>query len=85
MRIGVLDVGSNTTHLLIAEGGAGVPLPLHALREGILLRRLEQAAWWDQHTTPLDVPGLRPAVPPDHSGTGADVVPLNQAKSARAR
>jgi exopolyphosphatase/guanosine-5'-triphosphate,3'-diphosphate pyrophosphatase len=56
-----------------------------ALREGILLRRLEQAAWWDQHTTPLDVPDLRPAVPPDNTGTGADVVPLKQAKSARTR
>src|SRR4051812_26563227 len=32
MRIGVLDVGSNTAHLLIADGGIGVPLPLHAVK-----------------------------------------------------
>jgi exopolyphosphatase / guanosine-5'-triphosphate,3'-diphosphate pyrophosphatase len=56
-----------------------------ALREGILLRRLEQAAWWHQHTTALDTLDLRPAVPPEHTGAGAEVVPLKQARSARAQ
>jgi exopolyphosphatase/guanosine-5'-triphosphate,3'-diphosphate pyrophosphatase len=54
-----------------------------ALREGILLRRLEQAAWWSQRTTSLDVPNLRPAVPADHDGAAADVVSLEKARSAR--
>ncbi|MCW6006455.1 Ppx/GppA family phosphatase [Micromonospora sp. CPCC 205371] len=37
MRIGVLDVGSNTAHLLIADGGVGVPLPLHAIKTRLRL------------------------------------------------
>jgi exopolyphosphatase/guanosine-5'-triphosphate,3'-diphosphate pyrophosphatase len=32
MRIGVLDVGSNTAHLLVADTGVGLPLPLHAVK-----------------------------------------------------
>jgi exopolyphosphatase/guanosine-5'-triphosphate,3'-diphosphate pyrophosphatase len=56
-----------------------------ALREGILLRRLEHAAWWDQHKTRLDVPDLTPAEPGVPAEAAADVVPLKQARSARAQ
>ncbi|MDI6102518.1 Ppx/GppA phosphatase family protein [Actinoplanes sp. NEAU-A12] len=29
MRLGVLDVGSNTVNLVVAEAGSGLPLPVH--------------------------------------------------------
>ena len=53
-----------------------------ALREGILLRRLESAAGWQDHGVPLPVAVPRPAVPPAELGSAA-VVPLAQARSAR--
>jgi exopolyphosphatase/guanosine-5'-triphosphate,3'-diphosphate pyrophosphatase len=37
MRIGVLDVGSNTAHLLVADTGVGLPLPLHAVKTKLRL------------------------------------------------
>jgi exopolyphosphatase/guanosine-5'-triphosphate,3'-diphosphate pyrophosphatase len=42
MRVGVLDVGSNTVHLLVADTGVGLPLPLHAIKTK--LRLAERAA-----------------------------------------
>jgi exopolyphosphatase/guanosine-5'-triphosphate,3'-diphosphate pyrophosphatase len=54
-----------------------------ALREGILLRRLESAAGWQDHGVPLPVAVPRPAVPPAELGSTAAVVPLTQARSAR--
>jgi exopolyphosphatase/guanosine-5'-triphosphate,3'-diphosphate pyrophosphatase len=53
-----------------------------ALREGILLRRLESAAGWQDHGVPLPVAVPRPAVPPAGADVAA-VVPLTQARSAR--
>lgn len=51
MRIGVLDVGSNTAHLLVADAGAGMPLPVRAVKTKLRLaervgpdRRLDRAA-----------------------------------------
>jgi exopolyphosphatase / guanosine-5'-triphosphate,3'-diphosphate pyrophosphatase len=37
MRIGVLDVGSNTAHLLVADAGAGMPLPVRAVKTRLRL------------------------------------------------
>ncbi|MEJ3750004.1 Ppx/GppA family phosphatase [Actinomycetes bacterium KLBMP 9797] len=37
MRIGVLDVGSNTTHLLVADAVGGLPLPVHAKKTKLRL------------------------------------------------
>jgi exopolyphosphatase / guanosine-5'-triphosphate,3'-diphosphate pyrophosphatase len=37
MRIGVLDVGSNTVHLLVADTGVGLPLPVHAIKTKLRL------------------------------------------------
>ncbi|GAB7044379.1 MULTISPECIES: Ppx/GppA family phosphatase [Catenuloplanes] len=37
MRIGVLDVGSNTAQLVVADVGDGVPLPVHAIKEPVRL------------------------------------------------
>lgn len=37
MRIGVLDVGSNTAQLVVADIGNGVPLPVHAVKEPVRL------------------------------------------------
>jgi exopolyphosphatase / guanosine-5'-triphosphate,3'-diphosphate pyrophosphatase len=37
MRIGVLDVGSNSAHLLVADTGIGLPLPVHAVKAKIRL------------------------------------------------
>jgi exopolyphosphatase / guanosine-5'-triphosphate,3'-diphosphate pyrophosphatase len=59
----------------------GVTICPWALREGILLRRLEQATWWADHATQLDVPDLRPAAPQSHAD--ADVVSLDQARTTR--
>jgi exopolyphosphatase/pppGpp-phosphohydrolase len=53
MRLAVLDIGSNTVNLLVADDERGGPLPVHTwkldavqicpwgLREGIQLRELE--------------------------------------------
>lgn len=37
MRIGVLDVGSNTAHLVVAEADSGVPLPVHTAKTRLRL------------------------------------------------
>ncbi|MEH1128543.1 Ppx/GppA phosphatase family protein [Micromonospora sp. CPCC 206061] len=37
MRLGVLDVGSNTAHLLVADAGGGLPLPVHAKKTKLRL------------------------------------------------
>ncbi|MDP9792262.1 exopolyphosphatase/guanosine-5'-triphosphate,3'-diphosphate pyrophosphatase [Catenuloplanes nepalensis] len=37
MRIGVLDVGSNTAQLVVTDVGDGVPLPVHAVKEPVRL------------------------------------------------
>ena len=37
MRVAVLDVGSNSANLLIADVGGGVPLPVHAVRQRLCL------------------------------------------------
>jgi exopolyphosphatase/guanosine-5'-triphosphate,3'-diphosphate pyrophosphatase len=45
-----------------------------ALREGILLRRLESASWWRERSLELGVTIPRPAAPL------ADVVPIEAAR-----
>ncbi len=51
MRLDVLDIGSNTGHLLVGAahvGSASLPAPSHkeispwALREGVVLDRIDQ-------------------------------------------
>jgi exopolyphosphatase/guanosine-5'-triphosphate,3'-diphosphate pyrophosphatase len=57
MRLGVLDIGSNTGHLVVDASGAAAPMPAFSLeeplrlaerldaqgcREGIVLERLDQ-------------------------------------------
>ena len=37
MRIGVLDVGSNTVHLQVADTGIGLPLPVHSVKTRLRL------------------------------------------------
>jgi exopolyphosphatase/guanosine-5'-triphosphate,3'-diphosphate pyrophosphatase len=37
MRVGVLDVGSNSAHLLVADTGVGLPLPVHAVKTRLRL------------------------------------------------
>src|SRR5215211_5181045 len=37
MRVAVLDVGSNSAHLLVGDIGDGVPLPVHAVRYSLRL------------------------------------------------
>jgi exopolyphosphatase/guanosine-5'-triphosphate,3'-diphosphate pyrophosphatase len=44
MRIGVLDVGSNTVHLLMADTGIGLPLPVHAVKTKLRLAERANAA-----------------------------------------
>ncbi|WP_242625135.1 Ppx/GppA family phosphatase [Krasilnikovia cinnamomea] len=36
-RIGVLDVGSNTVHLLVADTGVGLPMPVHVVKTRLQL------------------------------------------------
>lgn len=44
MRLGVLDVGSNTAHLLVADVGGGLPLPVHAKKTKLrLAERVDMA------------------------------------------
>jgi exopolyphosphatase/guanosine-5'-triphosphate,3'-diphosphate pyrophosphatase len=44
MRVGVLDVGSNTAHLLVADTGVGLPLPVHAVKARLRLADRVDAA-----------------------------------------
>ena len=44
MRVGVLDVGSNTAHLLVADTGVGLPLPVHAVKARLRLADKVDAA-----------------------------------------
>jgi exopolyphosphatase/guanosine-5'-triphosphate,3'-diphosphate pyrophosphatase len=59
-----------------------------ALREGILLRRLESAAGWQEHMSRLPVRMPRPAVPPRDALAPAEpdatVLPLDLARARRA-
>jgi exopolyphosphatase/guanosine-5'-triphosphate,3'-diphosphate pyrophosphatase len=54
-----------------------------ALREGILLRRLESAAGWREHVARLPVRIPRPAVPPPDPQPDATVLPLDLARARR--
>jgi exopolyphosphatase/guanosine-5'-triphosphate,3'-diphosphate pyrophosphatase len=54
-----------------------------ALREGILLRRLESATGWQTQGTTLPVLPPRPAVPPTQTADAA-VVPIDRARSGPA-
>ncbi|GLH99440.1 Ppx/GppA phosphatase family protein [Phytohabitans aurantiacus] len=74
--------GAVVAHTTMTAFGLGeVTICPWALREGILLRRLEHAAWWEDHTTRLDVPDVRPPAP-DLQAV-ADVVPLERVRASR--
>jgi exopolyphosphatase / guanosine-5'-triphosphate,3'-diphosphate pyrophosphatase len=59
MRIGVLDVGSNTVHLLMADTGVGLPLPVHAVKTKL---RLAEQVEPDGRLQPRAVQRLAEAV-----------------------